>query len=36
MHIYGMEDGTELVKAARHSIELYLTMRHFDSSISWF
>ncbi len=33
MHIYGIEEGTELVKAARHSIELYLTVRHFDSSV---
>ena len=33
MHIYDMEDGADLVKAARNSIELYLTMQHFDSSV---
>ena len=33
MHIYGVDDGTELVKAARGSIELYLTTRNFENSV---
>ena len=33
MHIYGADDGAELVRAARNSIELYLTMHHFDNSV---
>ena len=33
MHIYGAEEGAELVKAARNSIELYLMTPRFDKSL---
>ncbi len=29
MHAYSLEEGTRLVKAARHAIELYITSREF-------
>ncbi|MGC8670080.1 MAG: TIGR00296 family protein [Candidatus Micrarchaeia archaeon] len=30
MHIYSIEEGTQLVKAARNAIELYIKNPHFD------
>ena len=33
MHIYSAEEGNELVRAARNSIELYLNTRYFDKKI---
>lgn len=31
MHAYSLEEGTKLVKAARHAIELYITAKEFRS-----
>jgi uncharacterized protein (TIGR00296 family) len=33
MHVYGENDGAELVRAARNAIELYLISRHFDRNV---
>ncbi len=33
MHVYDLEEGNELIKAARSSIELYLRNPHFDKKL---
>jgi hypothetical protein len=33
MHVYGENDGAELVRAARNAIELYLISRRFDRNV---